>query len=55
MKDLNRIISEITQLTSNMKTNYPALYKYIEEMSVTIPSEAHPNLEKEIVRAYLEV
>lgn len=54
MKDLNRIIIETTQLTSNREINYPELYKYIEEMPVTIPSEAHPNLEKEILRDYLE-
>lgn len=54
MKDLNRIMIEITQLTSNIETNYPELYKYLEETPVTIPTEAHPHIDKEILRDYLE-
>ena len=54
MKDLHRLLDEITQVTTNIETNYPELYQYLDENPVTIPSERHPAIDKEILKNYLE-
>jgi len=46
---LNAKILEITML---IKTKYPELSKYIEEMTVTIPDEKHPDITWECLNEY---
>ena len=36
MQRLQVILQEITQLTSNMETNYPEIYRYLDEDPLTI-------------------
>jgi hypothetical protein len=31
MKNINQLMKEIVSLTANIETNYPELYKYLEE------------------------
>jgi len=54
MKDLNRLMTEIAQLTANIETNYPELYPFLDEEPLTIPSDEHPEVDKEALKAYLE-
>ncbi len=54
MKTLHQLMVEITQLTSNMETNYPELYKFLDENPITIPSGKHPTIDKEALMNYLE-
>ncbi|WP_273565745.1 hypothetical protein [Maribacter halichondriae] len=54
MKNLQRILSEIVQLTSSMETNYPELYQFLDETPITIPSTAHPDLTELTLTEYLE-
>lgn len=54
MKALHRLLIEITRLSSNIETNYPELYRFLEENPITIPSEAHPSMDREAMEAYLE-
>ena len=54
MKDLHRLLDEITQVTTNIETNYPELYQYLDENPVTIPSEKYPTIDNEILKNYLE-
>lgn len=54
MKTLHQLMVEITQLTSNMETNYPELYKFLDENPITIPSETHPTIDKDTLINYLE-
>ena len=38
MKDVHKLMNEIVQLTSNIETNYPEVYKYLDENPITIPA-----------------
>lgn len=48
------IMTKITQLTSNIETNYPELYHFLEEDPITIPNQSHPNMYKITFIAYFE-
>lgn len=54
MKNLHQLMVEITQLTTDMETNYPELYKFLDENPITIPSEKHPTIDKQALINYLE-
>ncbi len=54
MKNLHSILTEITQLTTNIETNYPGLYRTLDENPMTIPVSDHPHIDKMIMQEYLE-
>lgn len=54
MKDRQAISTEIARLTGFMETNYPELYRYLDENSMTIPSSSHPNVSIAAFWDYLE-
>ena len=54
MKSLQKILTEITQLTANIETNYPELYSYLEENPMTLPVKEEPLMEKKVMEDYLE-
>lgn len=54
MRDNRKVIAEIEQLTTNIETNYPELYRSLDENPMTIPATNHPHVDKEAMLAYLE-
>ncbi len=54
MKDLHRILNEITQLTAIIETNYPELYRILDENPMTLPVSKHPHMDKKVMQEYLE-
>tara|TARA_R110002167_G_scaffold125448_16_gene305622 strand:- start:16 stop:240 length:225 start_codon:yes stop_codon:yes gene_type:complete len=54
MKTMQSVLTEITQLTSNLETNYPELYTFLDENPMTIPASRHPHIDKEAMVDYLE-
>lgn len=54
MKDKQVLLNEIVQLTSDIETNYPELYHFLDENPMTIPSEPHPAIGSETLETYLE-
>ena len=54
MKDLHHILNEITQLTLNIETNYPELYRSLDENPMTLPVSKHPHIDKIVMQEYLE-
>ena len=54
MKDLHNILNEITQLTLNIETNYPELYRTLDENPMTLPVTNHPHIDKKVMKEYLE-
>jgi len=54
MKDLHQILNKITQLTLNIETNYPELYRSLDENPMTLPISSHPHIDKKIMQEYLE-
>jgi len=54
MKDLHNILREITQLTTNIETNYPELYRILDENPMTLPVSKDPHVDKKAMQSYLE-
>ena len=54
MKNLQSILTQITQLTTNIETNYPELYRFLDENPMTIPSMNHPHIDSKVMQDYLE-
>ena len=54
MKDLRKIVGEIERLTTNIETNYPELYRSLDENPLTIPTKQNPHIDKEVMQDYLE-
>jgi len=53
MKSLQNILTEITVLTTTIETNYPELYRSLDENPMTIPVNQHPHLDKVVMEEYL--
>jgi hypothetical protein len=54
MNDLKKIFIEINQLTTNIETNYPELYRTLDENPLTISQSKHPHIDKQVMNDYLE-
>lgn len=54
MSNLKNILTEITKLTYTIETNYPELYRTLDENPMTIPAYNHPHINKEVMQDYLE-
>jgi len=50
----SKILSEISEINNDIETNYPELYKFLDENPITIPNEVHPIMDDNSLKAYLE-
>jgi ubiquinone/menaquinone biosynthesis C-methylase UbiE len=54
MKTKQEILEAITQLTFEIETENPELYRYLDEAPETLPSQEHPKMDAEALNNYLE-
>jgi hypothetical protein len=54
MKSLNQLMQEVIQLSGNIETNYPELYKYLGETPVKIGDSDKKEITTEDLMLYLE-
>jgi len=54
MKQLHKVLNEITELTTNIVTNYPKLYRSLDKNPMTLPISQHPHMDKVVMQEYLE-
>lgn len=54
MNTLQALLAEISKLTKTIETNYPELYQFLDENPITIPSESHPTINRNVMQDYLE-
>jgi len=54
MKELQCVLREIVEITTTMETEYPELYRFLEENPMTIPTSGHPNIDEAALREYLK-
>lgn len=45
---------KILELTATISKHYPELTKYIEEMTITIPNDKHPEISMASLRSYYD-
>jgi len=54
MKTTQKILTEIATLTRKIETDYPELYKYLDESPMTIPGQKNPNVDSKALENYLQ-
>ncbi len=54
MRNLQSLLREILQLTTNIENNFPELYRKLNENPITITSKSSPKIDKKILQDYLE-
>lgn len=54
MDRVSNILNEITLLTLEIKTNYPEIYNFLEEDTLTLPFREHQQITLEVLNEYLE-
>ena len=54
MTDLNTILKDISEITYTIETEYPELYKYLDEEPITLPAYEHPSMDKRLMKEYLK-
>lgn len=54
MQNIRKILSEISKTIKNIETNYPGVYKYLDENPVTIPNQEDPKIGVKELRDYLD-
>lgn len=54
MKELQPILKEIVGITTRIETEYPELYRFLDENPMTIPTANQPNIDYAVLTEYLE-
>lgn len=54
MKTTQHLLQDISAFILNIETNYPELYKYLDEDPITIPNVQHPNIDNKVLSNYLK-
>lgn len=54
MKKIQKLLKDITRLTYNIETNYPELYRTLDENPMTISTGHYPHIDRKILEDYLE-
>ena len=54
MNDLKNLLQEITDITFEIETNYPELYRSLDENPLTLPVSSHPHIDKAVLQEYLQ-
>lgn len=52
-KEENKILTAISRITRDIETNYPELYRTLEEEPITLPTDDHPNIDVAMMSDYL--
>jgi len=54
MSDLKTILTEITDMTNMIESDYPEVYRYLEEDPMTIPAIENPDMGRKVMQEYLD-
>ena len=54
MNTVNELEEKINKITSVIRTDYPELLKYLNEMPETIPNGEHPKIDEESLSKYYD-
>lgn len=50
----HKIFREITEITTQIETSYPELYRILDENPMTLSVNKHPHMDKKVMQEYLE-
>ncbi|WMI68959.1 hypothetical protein [Mangrovimonas sp. YM274] len=53
MDTVQELLTKISNITRDIETNYPDVYKYLNENPMTIPNMEHPSISETELKEYL--
>ncbi|WP_053990685.1 hypothetical protein [Mangrovimonas sp. TPBH4] len=53
MKNVHELLTKIADITREIETDYPEVYKYLNENPMTIPNMEHPSVDETELKEYL--
>lgn len=53
MKKTQELLKEITDITYKIETEYPELYRFLDENPITVPVVEHPSISNKVLSDYL--
>lgn len=53
MDTVQELLTKISNITRDIETNYPDVYKYLNENPMTIPNMEHPSVSETELKEYL--
>ncbi len=54
MDEVHSLLKDITNVTSEIETDFPELYRFLDENPITIPIDRHPQIDKKVLQDYLQ-
>ena len=54
MNNLKHLMTEITRITTEIETEHPELYRFLDENPMTLPATDHPEIDKGVLEDYLQ-
>jgi len=54
MDEVHSLLKEITNVTLEIETDFPELYRFLDEDPMTIPIDRHPQIDKKVLQDYLQ-
>lgn len=54
MESVNKLLKEVTALTFKIESEYPELYKHLDENPLTLPVDANPVIDSAVLQDYVE-
>jgi hypothetical protein len=54
MNTMNQLNDDIEATITIIKTKYPELVKYLDELPITIPNESNPKIDTKLLSDYLD-
>ncbi|MGY0391235.1 hypothetical protein ACW5R3_01590 [Bizionia sp. KMM 8389] len=54
MKTATELLTEISTVTREIESKYPEVYEHLDEIPMTIPDQANPDISTEELSNYLE-
>ena len=54
MNEITPVLKEIIEITTTIETQYPELYRFLEENPMTLPAVDHPKIDEATLTEYLK-
>ena len=54
MRTSQNLIDQINELTTKIETQYPEIYRFIDEQPITVSCKGHPESNEKPLRDYLD-
>ena len=53
MSKMQLLIQKISEITRTIESDYPEIYRYLDENPITLPKRKDPKVDEEVLKEYL--